>query len=364
MRFELSDEQIEFSEAVRGLLADTCPPDAVRSAWDDAELAGGGTADGHGRVPAAWQALAEMGVLGIMVPEEHGGLGMGDEDLAPLLTEAGRVALPDPLAATAGVAVGTLITALGGTAADAAAETLGRIAAGAASVGVMFASSASAEADGSGVVATSDLVPSASTLDALIVHGADRVTIVGADGLDIEPVMSADGARALARVKVSGGDVLLEGAGATAATATAFNRAALYSAAELIGLSDRMIEMAVGYASERQQFGVAIGTFQAVKHHLANAAMDLEFARPLVMRAAHSIVNGDPRVDQHVSMAKARAAQAADGAARTSLQVHGGIGYTVEYDLHLSMKRAWALGREFGDAGFHTRRVRSSLALA
>lgn len=363
MRFELSDEQVEFSEAVRALLADTCPPDAVRSAWSDPVLAGGGTADGHGRVAAAWQALAEMGVLGIMVPEANGGLGMGDEDLTPLLTEAGRVALPDPLSATAGVAVGTLQRAFDRPSSGAIADLLAGIAAGEVSVGVMFASSDRVDGVSSGVVSVSDLVPSVSTLDLLIVHSGDSVTLVDRDAMEINPVDSVDGARDLGRVNVNGGDVLFEGPVAEGATIAAYDRAALYSAAELIGLSDRMIQMAVAYASERQQFGVAIGTFQAVKHHLANAAMVLEFARPLVMRAAHSVAYGDSESSQHVSMAKARAARAADAVARTSLQVHGGIGYTVEYDLHLFMKRAWALGREFGDAAFHTRRVRRSLAL-
>lgn len=357
MRFELTDEQLEFVDATRGLLEDTCTPDAVRSAWGDAVLAGGGTADGTGRVMPAWNALAEMGVLGVMVPEEHGGLGMGDEDLSPLMVESGRYALPDPLGSTAGVAVGVanaLIEASGpGT--EAAVDLLGRIAAGSAAVGVMFTG---------GDVVASDLVPSADSLDSLLVLGADGVHLVDRSAMVIDPVDSVDGARRLARVSADGGTVLAEGGTAARITARAFDRAALLSASELVGLSDRMIDMAVAYATERQQFGVAIGTFQAVKHHLSNAAMRLEFSRPLVMRAAHSLVHDDPDRAQHVSMAKLRAAQAADLAARTSLQVHGGIGYTVEYDLHLFMKRAWALSREFGDVDFHRRRVRRSLGLA
>src|SRR6478735_6292735 len=108
MRFALTDEQIEFRDAVRALLADTCGPDDLRAAWADAEQAGGGPGGGNGRVPGAWSALGEMGVLGITVPEDQGGLGMTDEDLVPLLLEAGRAGLPDPLAATASVAVGVL----------------------------------------------------------------------------------------------------------------------------------------------------------------------------------------------------------------------------------------------------------------
>lgn len=356
MRFALTDEQIEFSEAVRGLLENTCTPDDVRSAWDDAVLAGGGNASGSGRVPAAWAALAEMGVLGIMAPETVGGLDMTDEDLAPLLVEAGRFALPDPVAATAGVAVATLRACAAGPAAARAAELLAAICEGSVSCGVSFDPSSER-------FAGSDLVAAADSLDVLLVFRDDQVLLCERDAFDYELLESADRARRLGRISVNGGVELARGEEAARIGAAAFDRAALYSAAELLGLAERMIDMAVGYASERQQFGVPIGSFQAVKHHLANAAMAVEFARPLMMRAAHSLSHGEPEAPLHVSMAKARAAAAADGAARASLQVHGGIGYTVEYDLHLFMKRAWSLAREFGDAGFHRRRVRRGLGL-
>ena len=103
-----------------------------------------------------------------------------------------------------------------------------------------------------------------------------------------------------------------------------------------------------------------IGSFQAVKHQLADASLAVEFASPLVLRAANSLAHGDPAAPVHVSMAKAKASDAARAAAATSLQVHGAIGYTVEYDLHLFMKRAWALGSRYGDPAFHRRRVRSA----
>ena len=111
-----------------------------------------------------------------------------------------------------------------------------------------------------------------------------------------------------------------------------------------------MLEMTADYVRERRQFGVPVGSFQAVKHHLANARIALEFARPLVYRAAASIAAGDPDASVHVSMAKAKADAAALRPARAALQCHGAIGYTTEYDLHLYMKRAWALARSWGDA--------------
>jgi alkylation response protein AidB-like acyl-CoA dehydrogenase len=118
-----------------------------------------------------------------------------------------------------------------------------------------------------------------------------------------------------------------------------------------------MLDMTVEYVIERQQFGVAVGSFQAVKHHLADARIALEFARPLVYRAAWSLATDDPDCEVHASMAKAMASDAALLAGRKALQCHGAIGYSFEYDLHLFMKRAWALASTWGDARAHRSRL-------
>ncbi len=352
MRFALSDEQIEFRDAVRGLLADTCGPDDIRAAWSDPVLAGGGPGGGNGTVPAAWSALGEMGVLGICVPEVHGGLGMTDEDLVPLLIEVGRSGLPDPVSYTAGVAVGILRdhapTGL-------AAEWLPRIAAGEVAFGVGFGPGR----DGGGT----PTVSSAAAVDALLLFDRGEAHLVPPSAVELTPVESVDGARHLARVGWTPDPATLIAGGAEgfAATNAAFDRSALGAAALLVGLSRRMIDMTVLYAVERHQFGVPIGSFQAVKHHLADAALAVEFAEPLVLRAANSIANRDEESSRHVSMAKAKASDAARGAAATCLQVHGAIGYTVECDLHLFMKRSWALAARYGDAEFHRRRIRAGL---
>ena len=355
MRFALSDEQLEFRDAVRGLLADTCGPDDIRAAWADAELAGGGPGGGNGRVPGAWSALGEMGVLGICVPEAHGGLGMTDEDLIPLLIEVGRAGLPDPVSSTAGVAVGTLRDHVG---AGIAADWLPRIAAGEVAVGVGFGP----DRDGGGV----PTVSSAASVDVFLLFDRGEVHVVAPSQVELTPLDSVDGARHLARVGwtpteatlVAGGSLGTDG---FAVTNAAFDRAALGAAAMLVGLGQRMLDITVLYATERQQFGVPTGSFQAVKHQLADASLAVEFAGPLVLRAANSVANGDPDASVHVSMAKAKASLAAKAAAAASLQVHGAIGYTVECDLHLYMKRAWALAVRYGDAEFHRRRIRPSL---
>jgi alkylation response protein AidB-like acyl-CoA dehydrogenase len=141
----------------------------------------------------------------------------------------------------------------------------------------------------------------------------------------------------------------------------AAERAAVGTAAELIGLAEQMISLAAAYAKERHQFGRPIGSFQAVKHLLAGAQVKLEFARPVVYGAAWALDEGESNASVAASTAKACASDAADEAARISLQVHGAIGYTWECDLHLYLKRAWALSSAWGSAADHRARVLDAL---
>jgi hypothetical protein len=201
--------------------------------------------------------------------------------------------------------------------------------------------------------AAGDLTVTVVPPSGLVPYGADADLVLVGDAffepssLALQPRESVDGSRRLFATV----------APPTSIDASGFDRAALGVAAQLIGLADRMLTMTVEYAKERHQFGVPIGSFQAVKHHLANVALALEFARPLVYRAAWSTAHGDDERSVHVGMAKARASEAALLAGRVALQVHGAIGYTTEYDLHLFMKRAWALAASWGDAGWHDDRV-------
>lgn len=293
MRFAFTADQLELRDGLRDLLAKECSPAHVRDAW----------ANATGRVPGLWDRLVELGVVGMLAPESAGGLGLTYSDLVLLLEETGRHAVPEPIVETAAFGV----------------PLLGR-------------------ADVT-VAAAHELVPWADTADVVVTAAGrfDPTTI------ELSPRPSVDGARRLFAVR--GRAEPVEG------LAAAFDRGVLGFAAQQCGLADRMLEMTVGYVKERRQFGVPVGSFQAVKHHLANARVALEFARPLVYRAAVTL---DP---VHVSMAKAKADGAALAAARVALQCHGAIGYTTEYDLHLYMKRAWALARSWGDAGWHRRRV-------
>ncbi|MGB0501604.1 MAG: acyl-CoA dehydrogenase family protein, partial [Acidimicrobiales bacterium] len=145
----------------------------------------------------------------------------------------------------------------------------------------------------------------------------------------------------------------------------AFDRAALGTAAQCIGVARRLLEATVEYVGERHQFGKPVGSYQAVKHHLANVKIALDFAAPLVYRAAWSVAHDNDPVTRgrDVSMAKAQASEAVDLAARQALQCHGAIGYTFEYDLQLWLKRAWTLAAAHGDVRFHRDRVAAAIGV-
>jgi alkylation response protein AidB-like acyl-CoA dehydrogenase len=324
VQFSFSDEQLALRDAVRDLLAKECPPGAVRAAW---------TSD-TGRCPAAWAALTEMGVLGVTVPEAHGGLGLDAVDLVLVLEETGRCALPEPIVETAAV-VAPLLAAR-------ADERAAELVAGASAAVTHALSPHAVWADTAAVV---------------VAMGSSQSAVAPRDSFALRPVDSVDGARRLFELEVAGAVPSGPPEHDPSEVDLAFDRAALGTAAQLLGLTDRMIAMTVEYAGARHQFGVPIGSFQAVKHHLANARLALEFARPLVYRAAWTIAADDPEREVAVSLAKASASDAASLAARVALQCHGAIGYTTEYDLHLFMKRAWALAAAWGDAAWHRARV-------
>lgn len=328
MDLTFTDDQEAFRDAVADLLADRCTPTDLRAAWE-------------GETPwdaDRWAALAEMGVLGATVPEADGGLGLALVDVVLLLEEAGRVALPDPLADTVAVAA-PLLAVAGGDGASWAA----RIAAGDARV----------------VTALDGETWVAGGAEADLVLERDGDALVGYADAEWEVQPSVDGARRLARR--TGGPPALRVDGLAAELDTAFDRGVTATAAQLVGAARHLIDTTVTYAQERHQFGQPIGGFQAIKHHLADALLAVEFAAPPVYRAAWSLDHGAPTASRDASMAKAMAGDAAELATRVALQVHGAIGYTFEYDLHLWMKRVWALAAAWGDADRHRARVAAAV---
>jgi alkylation response protein AidB-like acyl-CoA dehydrogenase len=284
-------------------------------------------------------------VLGLTVPEANGGLGLGLVDLVLLLEEAGRSGLPEPLLETTALAVPLLVDAPGPGADAVRARWLPTIAAGGAVAAV--------GADGL------EAVPGAGAADLLLLERAGELhAVVAATTVRVaRPGLDGGRRRAAVSWDPSPESLLVTGPEAGSLVAAVKDRAAMGTGAVLLGVADRLITMTAAYAVDRIQFGVPIGSFQAVKHHLANALIRLEFARPAVYRAAWSLDTGDPAAGWHASMAKALASDAATDAARVTLQVHGAIGYTWECDAQLWMKKAWTLAAAWGDARFHRARV-------
>jgi len=191
--------------------------------------------------------------------------------------------------------------------------------------------------------------------------GSGPITVVSLSDAHREPVAAVDPAAHLCRV---GAPTVLGVVDDPRVVELAWQRGVLGAAAQLIGLSRRMLEMTVEYVGSRTQFGVPVGSFQAVKHHLADALLQVEFAAPAVARAGFSLATDSPERDRDVSLAKALASEAARRVARTAIQCHGAIGYTTEYDLHLYAKRAWALAADWGSAAWHRARIARHLGLA
>jgi alkylation response protein AidB-like acyl-CoA dehydrogenase len=351
--FSFSDEQVELRQAVRQVLDTECPPAALRAL--DA-------ASPEERVRLSrtrWAVLDELGAPGLLVPVTEGGLGLSDVDLVGVLEEAGWAALPEPLLETAALAAPTLAALLPAAAAAAALTVMldhgGTVAIGGIDVGTAGTTSpTTVSADGT--LRTPRVVGAAgAAMFLLACRDADsgwQVHAVPSSSCTVHDTPALDATRPLSTVHwpLSSDTLLAYGVAADAVVALLADRAAAGSAALLIGLADRMITMAADYAKERHQFGQPIGSFQAVKHLLANARVKLEFARPATYRAAWSLATAQTTVSHDASMAKAMASDAATLAARVALQVHGAIGYTWECDLHFFMKRTWALSAAWGDA--------------
>lgn len=290
MDFRFTADQLTLAESVRTYLAGTHGPDVLRRL--DAE---------GPRDPAIWQGLVDMGLTGLCIPEEHGGLGMGLVEAALIAAECGRACLAEPLVDTAFVGVPWLITK--GETAQLADIAAGQI-----------------------------KLPLPHAINPWIADG---------DGMTLH---SVDPLRLLFRSSGTDDPDLL-------------NLAALMSAAQLVGLSDAMLTQSIEYAKIRTQFGQPIGAFQALKHQLATCAVAIEFAKPVVWRAASAAQDSLKSVPVHVSHAKVAATDAAMLTAETAIQVHGAMGYTYEVDLHFWMKRTWALSGAWGSRAYHMKRV-------
>jgi hypothetical protein len=318
MRFSPSPEQRDFAASLGDLLAKADTPTTVR-AW---------AAGDFERGRALWRRLADQGVLALALPETHGGFGATTIDLVLAFEQLGRAAVPGPLVES--IAVLPVLLA-GGP----AAGTLDRI-----GTGEVLAT-----------VAAPPRVPYALDADS-----ADEVFVLAGTALSraavAERVASVDPARRLSSLQA--GEPVSE-----VDPTAAFEFGALCTAAQILGAGQALLERSSQYATQRSQFGKPIGSFQAVKHLLADVMVALELARPLLFGAA--LAFGTPDAARDVSAAKVACSDAAYLAARNGLQVHGAIGYTQEYDLSLWLTKVRALYSSWGTQAEHRARVLQAL---
>jgi len=360
MYFDLTDEQEAIRSTARDFLASRFKSERMR------EIAG----SEDGTDEAGWKEMAELGWAGLALPEEWGGQGLGIVDLAVLFEETGYALAPSPLFSN--TVVGLALAAAGSD--EQKERWLRPLAEGAArgaqamvdagSTGTPGAYPMVAEADGDAVVLNGrkELVADAAGAAFFLVATSDgRRHIVPADstGVSVSPEISIDTTRRLSTVSLEGVRVPAENTlpGQGADFAGVFLRGAVALAAESTGVAQRALDMAVAYAKDREQFGRPIGAYQAVSHRCAQMLLETENSRSAVYGAAWA-ADADPEgLPLAASMAKAYASDAGWRVPDASIQVHGGIGFTWEHDLHFFLKRGRANASMYGDARWHREQV-------
>jgi alkylation response protein AidB-like acyl-CoA dehydrogenase len=331
MDFGFNDEQGAIKETAREMLAKRSPLAKVREA-----------AESHSYDDALWKEICDLGWPGIAISEEHGGQGLGMVELAILCEELGYACAASPFLSNA--SAGLFVERAGSD--EQRGRWLGGIASG----------------DERGAAAfeprSNDIVPDADSAAVLVLNDGDDAVVVEAGDAQIEPVDLIDATRAYAQVSASGGDPLPGDA------EDAADRSVVALAAELTGIAQRAMELAVDYAKERQQFDRPIGAYQAVSHRCAGMLYDTEEARSLTYYAAWCADAEPESLPMAASMAKARASDAAWQVTNDALQVLGGIGFTWEHDLHFLLKRGKVGSELLGDTRMHRERVATLAGLS
>ena len=378
MDFGFSPEQEMLRATARKFFENECPSTFVRAMMETPA----------GTTGAFWTKLAEQGWLGLVYPEEFGGTGLGFVDLTVLMEEMGRVVMPSPFFATL---LGGLAVQEAGSAAQ-KKEWLGKIAVGEAKATLAW-TEPSARWDAAGITTSAKkagggYVLSGTKLFVLDAHLADVLVIVartqesarpedgvglflvpkGARGLKTTLLPTMDQTRKLCEVvldnvSVPASDVLGNPTGGWAPLARVLERATVALCAEMCGGAQKVLEMTTEYAKIRVAFGKPIGSYQGVKHKAADMLVDVENAKSLTYYAAWAVDENVPEAALAASMAKAYVSDAYRKVSGTGIQLHGGIGFTWEHDLHLYFKRAKACEFTFGDATYHRERVATLINL-
>jgi alkylation response protein AidB-like acyl-CoA dehydrogenase len=344
VHFAFTDEQAMIAETAKAFFAEQATTERTRAA-----MAASGIDE------ALWQAFtAELGLAGVAIPEDQGGVGLGMIELAILAEEAGRHVAALPLLASVGLAIPAI---LAGGSAEQKARLLPRLAAG-----ELVASFAEATPDAAAsdraLMGAALYVPHGARADLFVVAVSDGMFLVERDapGISIAALTSMDQTRPYARLDFDA--VAAEGlTDPAAALAAAHATGALAIAADALGGAQACLDRTVDYAQERIQFGRAIGSFQAVKHRLADMMVVVEQARPAVYWAACAIDEGSDEAAFAVHAAKAFACDTYMHCAGEMIQLHGGIGFTWEHDAHLYFKRARSNANLLGTPDWHRERI-------
>jgi alkylation response protein AidB-like acyl-CoA dehydrogenase len=352
MEFGLNESQEILKESARKFFAGECPIGVVR------QLMEGDTAFD----PSLWAKLTEQGYTGIIIPEEFGGVGLGIVELILLMEEAGRALLPGPFFSTVALAGCVLQEA---ASYEQKKKYLTQISRGEARATVAFV-----EAEASWDPAELQMaaingrlngeklfVPDAAIADWIIVIAKNGVFLVDgkAPGVDITPMLGMDLTRKLYTLKFY--DAPAERLGDTSRLSRALNIATAALTAEMVGGMQRTLDITVEYAKTRKQFGKPIGIFQAVQHQCADMYLETESARSAAYYAAWALEVQAPDAAAAVSIAKIYASDVSRTVGNRGIQVHGGMGFTWENDVHLYYRRAKASETAFGDATYHRERL-------
>jgi alkylation response protein AidB-like acyl-CoA dehydrogenase len=371
MDFSFTPDQTLLKNSARAFLDEHCKPAAVRLLWDDP----------RGESPAMWKEMAQLGWLGLSLPEEHGGSGLGMVETALVLEELGRAAYPGPFWPTMLLAH---VLAEHGTS-EQKKRWLPAIAGGDAH-GALALLDTDLDWNPAAVATRAEKTPTGWALTGLKRylawgHVADVLLVPavapeglslflvepGAAGLGWTPMMNMDPGTRLAdlrldRVPVRADDRLGAPGAAAPALLALLRRGAVGAAAEMLGASRRCLDMAVGYAKIREAFGQPIGSFQAIRHKCAEMLLETENSHSAVYYAAWALDAGAEDGGTAASIAKSYVGDASRKVCSEAIQVHGGIGFTWEYDLHMYFKRAKALEAQYGDAEFHRELILADVA--
>ncbi len=368
MPLYLNEDQAMLRDTAKPFIADAAPVKHLRSMREDAT--------GFSR--DLWKQFAEMGFTGIMVPEAHGGMGMGHVEAGIVLEEIGRNLTPSPFLTTAVAAVEALKAS-----ARLSEEWLPKIATGEAIIALAIdegakhrpeATALKAERSGNGfkLSGTKAFVLNGHVADMMIVVARTASTAGDSDGLTLFAVPKDAGQTADPRrlvdsslashvtfdgVEVDADAVIGDVDGGWSVLTKLLDAGRVGAAAEMIGVGAAAMDMTVDYLKQRKQFGKLIGEFQALQHRAAHLYGEMEVARATVLKAQQLLDASDPRAEIAVAVAKAKTGKAVRLSVQEGVQMHGGIGMTDEYDIGLFMKRDRALEEFFGDARYHAERV-------